>query len=133
MDTRTSNGNQAIELPEWAYELLAREAVSGFGGSSECLRWRGEWGAHDQCLFDIEEEMTVGGRDIWVCLRGVGIGVDITDESFTHEFGTEYRTGYELTGLEELDGAEAYDAETDERLPLRFDRGAFEDKVNALC
>ena len=83
-------------------------------------------------LLSHEEEMEIGGRALWLCLSGE-IGVDITDESFTHDFGTEYRTGYELTGLESVGEAQAYDAETDERVKLLFDYRLFTRKVNALC
>ena len=119
----------AIELPEWAYERLAREAVDSFSGSDD-LVW-GD-GGHDCCRFGLEEEVEIGGRALWLCLSGE-IGVDITDESFTHDFGTEYRTGYELTGLESVGEAQAYDAETDERVKLLFDYRLFTRKVNAMC
>ena len=120
----------ATELPEWVYEGLARKAVESFTGSGDDLVW-GD-GGHDCCRFDLEEELDIDGRQLWFTLAGE-IGVDITDESFTHDFGTEYRTGYELTGLESVGEAQAYDADTDERVKLLFDYRLFTRKVNALC
>lgn len=121
---------KATTLPEWVYEGLARKAVESFTGSGDDLVW-GD-GGHDCCRFDLEEELDIDGRQLWFTLAGE-IGVDITDESFTHDFGTEYRTGYELTGLESVGEAQAYDAETDERVKLLFDYRLFTRKVNALC
>lgn len=124
---------KTLKLPEWVYEGLARKAVESFTGSGDDLVWGGcDAGGHDCCRFGLEEDMEIGGRMLWLCLSGE-IGVDITDESFTHDFGTEYRTGYELTGLESVGEAQAYDAETDERVKLLFDYRLFTRKVNAMC
>lgn len=119
-----------ITLPGWVYERLARAAVESFSGCSDDLVW-GD-GGHDCCRFDLEEELDIDGRLLWFTLAGE-IGVDVTDESFSHDFGTECRTGYELTGLEAVGEAEAYDAETDERLNVQFDYGLFTRNVNAMC
>lgn len=121
---------KTLKLPEWVYEGLARKAVESFTGSGDDLVW-GD-GGHDCCRFDLEEELDIDGRLLWLTLAGE-IGVDVTDESFSHDFGTECRTGYELTGLESVGEAEAYDGETDERVPLRFDYGLFTRNVDAMC
>ena len=119
-------------LPEWVYDSLARKAVDNFGGCSADLKNGGEDGLHDAHAFDIEEDYELAGRDIYVRISGE-IGVDIIDQSFSHEFGIEYHTGYELTGLELLDRVELLDGETGRAVKSDFDERLFAQKVNALC
>lgn len=123
---------KAMRLPEWVYDSLARKAVDSFGGCSADLKNGGEDGLHDAHAFDLEEDYELAGRDIYVRISGE-IGVDIIDQSFSHEFGIEYRTGYELTGLELLDRVELSDGETGRAVKSDFDERLFARKVNALC
>lgn len=53
-----------MALPEWAYEQLARSAVSCIDPDS--LKWGGD-APHDEARFDVEEEIEVGAAACGSC------------------------------------------------------------------
>ena len=55
---------KSMALPEWAYEQLARSAVSCIDPDS--LKWGGD-APHDEARFDVEEEIEVGAAACGSC------------------------------------------------------------------